>query len=102
MLKCAECVVASHQALPLHRIEVSMHVAYSHLMGANHLTLFVSDGTVIFSIRTLYKTSAIDINLVTLAHHAHALRLVPRTSSSSIPLALTLLLSTIVTAVMTL
>ena len=92
--------LASRPSLALHW---GMHVVcmYSHLMGANHLTVFDSDGTVNFSIRTLSKTWAIDINLDILVHHAHALRLVPRISSSSIPLALTSSPSTTVTAAMT-
>lgn len=67
-------------------------------MGTNHVIIFGRGGTVNFSTRTLFKTMVIDINSVILEDDVHVLARAPRTSLSSMSLALTLLPSTIVSA----
>ena len=99
LLKCPECIVTSHKSLLLHRVEVSFLFFFAYLMGTNYVIIFGRVGTVNFSTRTLFKTMVIDINLVILEDDVHVLVLAPRTSPSSISLALILLPSTIVSAV---
>jgi hypothetical protein len=67
-------------------------------MGNNHVIIFGRGGTVNFLTKTLFKTMVIDINSVILEDDVHVLALAPRTSLSSMSLALTLLPSTIVSA----
>jgi len=79
MLKCPECVVASHAMFPLHRVEVSQITWWAYI---THMTLLISGGMGNFLTRTLSKTSDFAIKLVTLRGLVLALLLVQRISSS--------------------
>lgn len=80
MLKCPECVVASHATFPLHRVEVS-RITWQGKSLRTHMTLLISGGIGSFSTRTLSKTSDFAIKLATLRGLVLALSLVPRISS---------------------
>jgi hypothetical protein len=99
MLKCQECIIALHQSLPLHRVEVSLRSLQITLCVSSP-TVSNRDGTVDFSTRTLFKTLVFVISLVIPEHLVRVLSRAPRTSLSSTPRALILLQSTTVSAAM--
>ena len=83
MLKCPECIVAAHETLPLHRVEVSPTRGKNHMI--THLTIVDSDGTVNFSITTLFTTSDFPIKSATRGGLVLVLSLDLKILSSSIP-----------------
>jgi hypothetical protein len=101
MLKCLECIVALHQTLPLHCVEVSSRSLQSPGVKQSPNCLY-RGGMVNFSTRTLFKTLVFIISLVIPGHLVCALSLAPRTSLSLTPRVLISLQLTTVSAVMTL
>ena len=93
ILRCPECVVASHQFLPLHRVEVR-----TTLGQITWWLISISDGTANFSIKTLSRTLDCLIRSATLTGLVLFLWLVQNILSSSISQVLISSHSTTVTA----
>jgi len=82
MLKCLDCIVLTHQMLPLHRVEVSLSSPDTN--SSADCSFSARSGMGRFSSRRASKPSVFAINSAILGHPALVLKLARRTSLSSI------------------